>query len=149
MGYNTDFYKTNKAGELKYLYSMSGSDCPCYYTEVETQEQFEAATEQVKDNDAAFWPNWPCVWETSKISDDCIIVEPLDRRWFEFWKPKNPVKIWMGVHYQKYEGEFKNDNTKMWFTDIKPDFLSGKQGKDDIWDLDHLKVFTLPIMRVR
>ena len=136
-------------GELKFLYSMSGSDCPSYYENIKTEEKFNQTTEEIKDDDRAFWLNWPCVWETSKTSDDCIIVEPLERKWFEVWKPKNPVKIWVGVHYEKREGELRNDETKMWFSDIPYNDHCNDDEDDEDWKLDHLKLFTLPKMKCK
>ncbi len=146
MGYNTDFYRLKKDGELRFLYSMSGSDCPCYYEEVKTDEEFDKTTKDIK-GERAFWTNWPCVWRTSKTSDDCIIVEPLKRKWFKFWKSKNPVKIWIGVYYQKREGKLRDDDTQMWFSDIPPSKHHTENYEEPDWQLNHLKLFTLPIMK--
>lgn len=144
--YNTDFYKLKDNDELEFMYSMSGSDCPSYYEKIKSWKDVQRVFNEIS-GERTVWMNWPCVWKTSKTSDDCIIFEEIKRKWYELWKPRFAVKAWVGVHYQKREGEFKNDDTKMWFSDIPRGAHQEEGVFEYVWKTDHLRLFTLPIMK--
>jgi len=147
MSYSTDFYKTKSDGTLDYICSVSGSDAPCHFEKVKTLEDVQDVINRLKEEDVTIWHQWPVPWEDSKTSDDCVIFELLERKKWQFWKDKNPVKFWIGTYYEKY-GKLK-DTRKMYFSDIPKSEHTSNYGEDKHWQLDHLRVFDLPQMRVK
>lgn len=145
MGYNTDVYKLKDDGKLEFMYAAQGSDCPSYFENIKTWKDAETVFNKLK-NETVVWMYWPCVWKTSQTSDDCIILEGIERIWYQFWKPKISIKVWTGVYYEKWGDELSDDKTKLWFSDISPNEHYDESGEED-WKTDHLRLFELPIMK--
>lgn len=146
MSYATDFYKTTDNGELEYICSVSGSDAPSHFENVKTLKDVDEVLSKISKEGTKVWYEWPVPWEDSKTSDDCVIFELIERKWWEFWKPKDAVKFWIGVWYEKY-GTLKGTR-KMYFTDIPLSEHYNMKDEEE-WKVDDLKIFELPQMRIK
>jgi hypothetical protein len=149
MGYSADFYKLEKDGSLKYMFCVSGSDACQYFEDVESWEDIdEAFMERKADGDTWTSDKWANPWKTSKISDDVVVFEEVSRKWFEIWKPRTSINVWLKTHHDE-DGTIKNDETKMWFSSVEERYKNNNSNFNDEEEFvfTDLRLFELPIMK--
>lgn len=147
MSYIADFYKLEKDEQLTFLFHVSGSDASQYFEDVKSWKEINNVFVE-KQNDYDTWTSerWSNPWKTSKISDDVVVFEEVTRKWFEFWKPKTSIVVWLKTYHEK---GVVNDDTKMWFSSVEERYKNHNSDFDNEEDFifNEPRLFNLPIMK--
>lgn len=148
MGYSADFYKLEVDNVLTFMFSISGSSAREHFENVNSFDEINSIFVELK-NDYDTWTSehWANPWKTSKITDDVIVFEEVKRKWFQFWKPKTSIRIWVKTYYG--DDIIRKDENKMWFSTI--DELNKNNNSDideeENFIFNDLKLFNLPVMK--
>lgn len=108
MAYYNDIF-IEKNGVLELVGSCTGSSTPLYFKGIKNLSDFYKVVKKLKIEKHTpgdyFCDHHPWPWEYKK-SDNIIIAQPSNKKWFEFWRPK----LYVYVVVEKYEpGLEKNE----------------------------------------